>query len=463
MIGLIMLGSINNYLTRSTLAVAAPTLLHDLHITEKQYSWIVGTFQGAIMAQPVCGYVLDVLGLRIGFAIFALAWSLVNMAHALAGNWHETHDFTFHYGFLRLIPDLALVKLDAKEDTYLLIEFRKPGTFRGAAWVQIAFLFFIIAVSVLIAVAMTYVYLRRKSKEARLVLSRLEKGDLKARFEIKRVDEIGSLMVDFNRMASEIERLVHRVQETEMARKNLLEELSHDLRTPLTSLNTSVETLTDHWNEMPREEQREFVSVIQTELGYFLHLIEDLFFIAAIGEPRYKKTTRKVDIFDLLAGEIKGRDKTTGGKPNNRISWTLDCDDRLRAEAFILGDPLLVQRLFKNAFDNATKYAASSVSVRILPSKDSVSVLVEDDGSGISDDEISSFGQRRRNRLLTDGSDRAISLGLGSVIMKTILELHGGTLAIRRVKVAGSSKSGTQLSLFLPKDPSEFSDDSMSR
>jgi len=87
MIGLIMLGSINNYLTRSTLSVAAPTVLKDLHITTQQYSWIVGAFQGAIMAQPLCGYVLDVAGLKIGFAIFATAWALVNMAHGLAHSW----------------------------------------------------------------------------------------------------------------------------------------------------------------------------------------------------------------------------------------------------------------------------------------------------------------------------------------------------------------------------------------
>ncbi len=87
MIGLIMLGSIINYLTRSTLAVAAPTMLEDLHITTRQYSWIVGAFQIAIMAQPICGYVLDVLGLKLGFAIFAVAWSLVNMAHGLAHSW----------------------------------------------------------------------------------------------------------------------------------------------------------------------------------------------------------------------------------------------------------------------------------------------------------------------------------------------------------------------------------------
>ncbi len=87
MMSLIMLGSIINYLTRSTLGVAAPTVLHDLQITEREYSWIVGAFQGAIMAQPICGYILDVIGLKIGFAIFAVLWSVVNMAHSLAHSW----------------------------------------------------------------------------------------------------------------------------------------------------------------------------------------------------------------------------------------------------------------------------------------------------------------------------------------------------------------------------------------
>src|ERR1700752_1477975 len=87
MMGLIMVGSILNYLTRSTLAVAAPTLMQDLHINEHQYSYILGAFQIAIMFQPICGYVMDVLGLRIGLAIFATAWSIINMVHGLAHNW----------------------------------------------------------------------------------------------------------------------------------------------------------------------------------------------------------------------------------------------------------------------------------------------------------------------------------------------------------------------------------------
>ena len=87
MMGLLMVGSIINYLTRSTLAVAAPIVLKDLDITTQQYSWILSAFQFAIMLQPLCGYVMDTVGLKLGFAIFAIAWSFICMAHGLAGSW----------------------------------------------------------------------------------------------------------------------------------------------------------------------------------------------------------------------------------------------------------------------------------------------------------------------------------------------------------------------------------------
>ena len=99
MIGLIMLGSIVNYLTRSTLAVAAPTVMKDLTITTQQYSWILSTFQIAIMFQPVCGYVLDAIGLKRGYALFAISWSLVSMAHGLAGSWQALAGLRALLGF----------------------------------------------------------------------------------------------------------------------------------------------------------------------------------------------------------------------------------------------------------------------------------------------------------------------------------------------------------------------------
>ena len=88
MLALVALGTVLNYLARASLAVSAPTLATTLHITTRQYSWVVMTFQGAYAAmQPVAGAVLDRLGTRLGLTIFAVAWGFVTMFHAFARDW----------------------------------------------------------------------------------------------------------------------------------------------------------------------------------------------------------------------------------------------------------------------------------------------------------------------------------------------------------------------------------------
>jgi MFS transporter, ACS family, hexuronate transporter len=87
-IALITLGTILNYLARSTLSVAAPTLKTEFAMTTEQYSWVVLAFQASYtVMQTVAGAVLDALGTRVGFFIFAVGWALSNMAHAFATGW----------------------------------------------------------------------------------------------------------------------------------------------------------------------------------------------------------------------------------------------------------------------------------------------------------------------------------------------------------------------------------------
>ncbi len=87
-IGVVMLGTTVNYLARSSLSAAAPTLTKELHLTIQQYSYVVAGFQLAYTAvQPFAGYILDLFGTKLGLFIFAIGWSLANMAHAFAGGW----------------------------------------------------------------------------------------------------------------------------------------------------------------------------------------------------------------------------------------------------------------------------------------------------------------------------------------------------------------------------------------
>ncbi|WP_297203456.1 MFS transporter [uncultured Pluralibacter sp.] len=85
---LFLLGVTVNYITRNSLGILAPELKTELGITTEQYSWIVGAFQLAYtLFQPLCGWLIDVIGLKLGFAICALLWAIACIAHAGAGSW----------------------------------------------------------------------------------------------------------------------------------------------------------------------------------------------------------------------------------------------------------------------------------------------------------------------------------------------------------------------------------------
>ncbi|MWN31515.1 MULTISPECIES: MFS transporter [unclassified Gilliamella] len=88
MILLVCIITIVNYLDRTALGIAAPTILDTTGISKEQYSWIVSTFQLAYtIGQPIMGFFIDTIGLRIGFAVCAVIWGLATMGHALTGTW----------------------------------------------------------------------------------------------------------------------------------------------------------------------------------------------------------------------------------------------------------------------------------------------------------------------------------------------------------------------------------------
>ena len=86
-IAIVMLGTIINYLGRSTLGVAAPTIMKSLHMDEKSYGFITSIFQFGIMLQPLTGYILDLVRLRLGITLFALCWGVFTIAQYLASSW----------------------------------------------------------------------------------------------------------------------------------------------------------------------------------------------------------------------------------------------------------------------------------------------------------------------------------------------------------------------------------------
>ncbi|VDZ68982.1 hexuronate transporter (plasmid) [Klebsiella aerogenes] len=96
---LFLLGVTVNYITRNSLGIIAPELKATLGITTEQYSWIVGAFQLAYtIFQPLCGWLIDVIGLKLGFMVCATLWAVACIAHAGAGSWLHLAILRFFMG-----------------------------------------------------------------------------------------------------------------------------------------------------------------------------------------------------------------------------------------------------------------------------------------------------------------------------------------------------------------------------
>jgi signal transduction histidine kinase len=343
----------------------------------------------------------------------------------------KIHGIEWNDGEYGITPKTFVVKLDTTPVTYL-ISHNERTLFQGPyLLIQGTHTFTTAALAVFLALSISFYYLRRKSSEARKVLGRMESGDLKARFEIKTFDEFGSLILDFNRMANEIERLVMRLRDTEISRSNLLQELGHDLRTPLTSLNTAFETMKEHHEQLTIDEKNELFSMVGTDIRYFKDLLDKLTLIATIDGPHYKSSAEKINLNNLLETEITSRQIAAGPS----ISWSLINNED--SSCVILGDSHLITRLFRNAFDNASRYASNNITVKINDLRGQVEVLIMDDGPGLSEDSLNGFGKRRERRQRKEKDGEDFSLGLGSVIMKTIAQVHGGHVEMMNLLNSG--------------------------
>ncbi len=333
----------------------------------------------------------------------------------------KVHGITSNDGVL-FNPKTFVIRLDTEPKTYL-VSHNQRTLFQGPfLWIQGMHTFTTATLAMFIALSLLFFYLRRKSREARIVLNKLEQGDLKARFDIHRFDEFGNLLGDFNRMAEQIERLVKRVSTTESSRSELLQELGHDLRTPLTSLSSAIETLHAHDKDLDETDRKELFMMMNSDIHYFKELLEKLTIVATIEDPHYKSSTEVIELDKLLDAEVKNRSLGP-----DKIQWLFEKKSDLAPVIF--GDEHLITRLFKNGLDNASRFAKNTIVVQLRELKDSIEIMIMDDGPGLTPEAILAFGNRRERRCIKERSHE-FSLGLGSVIMKTIAEAHDGSISM---------------------------------
>lgn len=333
-------------------------------------------------------------------------------------------------------PPRILVLLPGQPTRYLLSEmrFEKRGPPPPLFLFSMGFTVLAVLLGAGVALILLFRNMGAKIQLADSVIEKLKKGDLRARFPVDRQDEIGQLMTRFNQMAEEIERLVEQLRGAEHARTMLMQELAHDLRTPVASLKNLLETMDLRKDSLTAEVRQEFMGLSLKEVDYFERLVEDLLLLAQVSEPRYQIEAVAVDLSQVLRDEVdSAASRNSAVRVESNIRESLPCP----------GDRHLLQRLFRNALENAVSFARSHVKVELVVLGEVARVVIQDDGPGLSPAALPLFGQRRISRTVGRDGHGRLSVGLGSVIMKRITDAHRGRLEAR-------NQNGARIEIDLP-------------
>ncbi len=256
-------------------------------------------------------------------------------------------------------------------------------------------------------------------------------------------DEIDSLQSVFRQMAVKISDQVRELKESDSLRRELLTNVSHDLRTPLTSMQGFLETLAVKKN-LTDEERQEYLDRAIRQSDRLRRLIADLFELARLDAQEIKARPEPFSLSEL-ALDVLQKFHLMARKKGIRI--VSDPDPHL---PFVIADIGLIERALENLIKNAICYTprGGTVTLNVLPGQDQLTLQVEDTGKGIKEEELGRIFDRYY-RAGTEENDEADGTGLGLAITKRIVELHGSTVEVR-----SEVGSGSVFSFQLPVAPS---------
>jgi signal transduction histidine kinase len=266
---------------------------------------------------------------------------------------------------------------------------------------------------------------------------RMAAGDLSARVSIPPGDEIGELGAAFNRMAAQLEEYAARQREGEAARRELIAAVSHDLRTPLASIQAMVEALCDGVVADPEGVAR-YHRTIRSETAWLNLLITDLFELSRIEAGALRLDREPTSLHDLVSDTLRSL------SPRAEQNGVILGGDVASDLPPIPIDAARIQRVLVNLVDNALRHTAPGGSVTITAGDrgDAIQVDVADTGEGIDPADVPHVferffrGEKSRSR---DGA----GAGLGLAIARGIVEAHGGKIQVRSTRGRGSTFSLT--------------------
>ena len=275
----------------------------------------------------------------------------------------------------------------------------------------------------------------RNLRKIIMVIRDFQKGDLRARIKLKSKGELQEFAQSFNDMADTIVTNIDEIKRMDNMRRDLVANVSHDLRTPLSIISGYAETILIKDDKISPEERKKYLSTILSSTGRLQSLVEELFELSQLEAKETKPEKESFSLAELLQ-DVHQKNIIIAQRKN--ISLNLDIEDNL---PLIFADIRMMEKVFQNLLDNALKFTPDSGKIEIRlkrNSQDNIMAVISDNGPGIEKDQIQYiFDRYHQIKRVSTGSSQGTGLGL--TIVKKLLDIQGMTIDVESEFTKGTS------------------------
>ena len=271
---------------------------------------------------------------------------------------------------------------------------------------------------------------------------KITEGNLDFEMPAGRDDEIGELCTDFEEMRRRLKESAEEKVESERQNRELISNISHDLKTPIAAVKGYVEGLMDGVADTP-EKQEKYIRTIYNKANDMDRLINELSFYSKIDTNRIPYTFEKINVNAYFADCVEELSIELE-EQNIELSYF----NYVEAEIQVIADAEQIKRVINNIVGNSIKYIdkpKGMVNIRVKDVGDFIQVEIEDNGKGIAAKDLPQIFNRFYRADVSRNSSQGGS-GIGLSIVKKIVEDHGG-----QVWATSKEQTGTVMYFVLRK------------
>lgn len=298
------------------------------------------------------------------------------------------------------------------------------------------------AAGTIIAIVLSIIYAGRITRPIRTIVEgaeRVAQGDYGQRIDVKTGDELQELGETINNMSRKLALSMADMERAENIRKEFVANVTHELKTPLTSISGFVETLQDGADENP-EIRRKFLDIIAVEAARLKRLINDILVISDIESGREVNSDRDINVREVIGNIVDFLQPQIEAK-------NLEVTQEYAYEIYVGGNGDRFRQMMLNIIENAVKYTDEKGHIHISAKKQEgkIYLAVKNEGQGIAPEDQARIFERFY-RVDKSRSQKAGGTGLGLAIVKHIANLFEG-----EVRVESELGKETTFTVVLPE------------